>query len=118
MRAGFKCRVDANQAEIVNALRGAGASVIDASAAGGGVPDLIIGFNGKTILMEVKNPKTSYGRKGLNENQKRWVDKWIGGPVCLVDSIEAALRVIGVVEASDQVVTSIDEALAAIGSVK
>ena len=109
MKMGFKCRVDANQSEIVKALKDAGASVIDTSGAGGGVPDLIIGINGVTILMEIKNPKTSYGRKGLNKNQERWVLKWQGGVFCMVDSVEAALRAIHVFEPKKA------EALAAIG---
>ena len=49
-----------------------------------------------TILMEVKNPKTSYGKK-LNVNQKEFFDSWKGGTVCSVDSVESALRMLKVI---------------------
>lgn len=89
-------RLDANQKQIIDALNAAGACVLDMSRVGGGFPDLIVGFQSKTILMEIKNPKTAYGRKGLNDNQLKWKESWIGGPYCVVDSIDSALRMIGV----------------------
>jgi hypothetical protein len=46
--------------------------------------------------MEIKNPKTAYGRKGLNKNQLKWKEQWTGGTYCVVDGPEAALRMIGV----------------------
>lgn len=96
MRYGAK--KDANHDEIVDALKAVGVSVIDMSHVGKGFPDLIIGFRSETILVEIKNPKTAYGKKGLNKNQQKWKEQWIGGPYCVVDSVEAALRMIGVVK--------------------
>ena len=106
-RAGFAAvekiemygkRKDANHNEIVDAMTKVGAYVIDMSHVGKGFPDLIVGFQSKTILMEIKNRKTSYGRKGLNKNQLEWKEQWLGGPYCIVDSPEAALRMIGVIK--------------------
>lgn len=48
-------RVDANQAEIVKKLREMGASVLILSPMGKGIPDLLIGWQGKNYLAEVKN---------------------------------------------------------------
>ena len=87
-------KVDANQGEIVSALQAAGCSVFVA----GRPVDLIVGARNVTILMEVKNPKTSYGRRGANSNQSRFMEDWRGGPVAIVDSPEAALRAVGVVK--------------------
>ena len=92
----YGAKKDANHNEIVDALKKAGASVIDLSTVGNGCPDLIVGLQSKTILMEIKNPKTSYGRRGLNKNQIKWKEQWIGGTFCVVDSPEAALRMLGV----------------------
>ena len=92
----YGAKKDANHKEIVDALTKAGAYVLDMSHVGRGFPDLIVGFQSKTILMEIKNPKTAYGRKGLNDNQLKWKESWIGGPYCVVDSIDSALRMIGV----------------------
>lgn len=96
MPKGYGCRKDDNHNEIVNALKQAGAYVLDMSHVGSGFPDLIIGFRSETILMEIKNPKTAYGRKGLNKNQLKWKESWTGGAYCVVDGVESALRMIGV----------------------
>lgn len=85
-------RVDANQDQIVAALVAAGASV----EVIGRPVDLLVGHRGQTLLVEVKNPDSRYGRRGANDNQREFMDAWRGGPVALVDSAEAALRVLGV----------------------
>lgn len=87
-------RVDANQAAIVSALRAAGATVWII----GRPLDLLVGFNGVTLLIEVKDPKSAYGKKGANRNQREFMETWTGGPVCLVDGPEAALRAIAVIK--------------------
>lgn len=87
-------RVDANQAAVVSALEAAGASVLVI-----GLPvDLLIGHRGVTMIMEVKNPNSRYGKKGANKNQADFMATWRGGPVALVDGPEAALRAIGVIK--------------------
>jgi hypothetical protein len=94
----YGAKKDANHHEIVDALQKAGAYVLDMSHVGKGFPDLIVGFQSKTILMEIKNPKTAYGKKGLNKNQLKWKEHWSGGAYCVADSAEAALRMIGVIK--------------------
>ena len=79
---------DANHKEIVAALEAGGASVIDTSRALFGVPDLIVGYKLTTFLVEVKNPKTTYGRKGLNKMQKSWAKESNGAPVYILRTIE------------------------------
>ena len=96
MPKGYGSRKDDNHKEIVEALTKAGAYVLDMSHVGRGFPDLIVGFQSKTFLMEIKNPKTSYGRKGLNTNQLKWKESWTGGSYFVVDSIESGLSAIGV----------------------
>lgn len=96
---GYACRVDANHAEISRALKDAGASVLDCSKVGQGCPDLIVGKNGKTALMEIKNPKTQYGRAGLSKLQAEWHAEWRGGTLAVVCDVESALRVLKVMEA-------------------
>ena len=87
-------RVDANQGQIVSALEAVGASVLVI-----GYPvDLLIGIANKTMLMEVKNPNSRYGKQGANANQREFMKTWRGGPVALVDGPEAALKAIGVLK--------------------
>ena len=48
-------KVDANQTEIVKALRQVGASVQSLAATGKGCPDLLVGIRGLNFLIEVKD---------------------------------------------------------------
>ena len=87
-------RVDENQKMIVDALRAVGASVWVI----GRPVDLLVGFRGVTVLMEVKNPNSRYGKKGMNENQKQFMSDWFGGTLCSVDSVDSALRALKVIQ--------------------
>ena len=83
-------RVDGNQAEIVAALRASGASVFVLK-----LPvDLLVGYAGKTALVEIKDRNSAYGRKGLNEKQSAFLMGWQGGTVALIDSVKAAQNLI------------------------
>jgi len=83
-------RVDANQAQIVSALRAAGAYVWII-----GLPvDLLVGYKNHTWLMECKDGS----KKRLTALQEDFFANWIGGTLCRVDGPEAALRMIGVVK--------------------
>ena len=99
-----RVRRDANHREIVQALHEAGATVLDLAAVGGGAPDLLVGYSGSNVLLEVKNPE----RKGGRNNNARTVEKqtefraaW-RGPVYVVESIAAALAAIGVLVVGGQ----------------
>lgn len=95
-----RAKKDKNHPEIVEALKGHGASVIDTSGLAHGMPDLILGYCGKTMLMEIKNTATYYGRKGLSKTQLEWKSKWVGGPYAVVTDIESAIRALKTMEAA------------------
>lgn len=82
---------DANEAEIIKALRRVGAQVVQLS--GKGVPDLLVGFRGELFLLEVKMPKTGK----LTDDQKEFHAAW-AEVVHVVYTPEDALWVIGAVE--------------------
>lgn len=80
-------RRDDNEAEIVAALEKAGASVQRLSLDGG--PDLLVGYDGKTTLLEVK------GERGqLRRGQARWHGWWKGEKVWVVREPTVALLVV------------------------
>lgn len=87
-------KVDANQAEIVRALREAGASVWITSSLGGGYPDLTVGYQGRTYLLEVKNPAAAPADQRLTPAQEQFVTSW-KGHWTLVMTPEQALQAIG-----------------------
>jgi hypothetical protein len=70
---GYHKKVDANQAELVKYIRSLGASVQHLHSVGGGVPDIIIGYNDKNYLAEIKTLKGK-----LNELQVVWFEAWCG----------------------------------------
>jgi hypothetical protein len=71
--------------------------VYDLSKVGKGIPDLLVTFNGETILMEVKRD----AKAKFTAEQLKFIAKWKGGPLSRVDSPESALRVIGLIPKYD-----------------
>ena len=83
-------RIDANQAQIVSALRAAGAYVWII-----GLPvDLLVGYEQQTYLVEVKTTS----KKRLTKLQADFFLKWSGCLLFRIDSPDAALRMIGVLK--------------------
>ena len=91
-------KIDANHEQVVSALRAAGASVQSLASVGKGVPDLLVGFQGKTLLMEVKDGRKTPSARRLTEDQLKWHGAWNGGPLAVVDGVDAALRMLGVMK--------------------
>ena len=82
-------RVDKNQQEIVDEFRKLGFCVYITSHVGRGFPDLICGINNThTILVEIK----SSDKAKFTDAQSEFMNKWTGGPVVRVDSIECVHR--------------------------
>ena len=77
-------RVDANQGEIVEALRRCGCQVLSLAAVGKGCPDLLVSNHGDLYLLEVK---TDRGK--LTSEQVIFHAAW---PVTVVRTVTQALR--------------------------
>lgn len=99
-------RRDACEKAIVIALKNVGASVSQLD--GTGLPDLLVGYAGRTYLIECKDPelgdrnsraggsKAGSGRKvanplGLRDSQYAWWTAWKGATVAIVTSPAGAL---------------------------
>lgn len=74
-------------------LRGHGAIVYILSQSS--LPDLLVGFRGKTLLLEVKDPKTWRGRQ-LTPGQEEFYRTWNGGQVRVVHSMLEARVALGI----------------------
>ena len=90
-------RTDANQAEIVKALRAIGASVHDTSAVGQGFPDLVAGFRGRNWLIECKDGRKPPSARKLTPDQIEFKAAW-RGHWAVVNSPEEALEIVGRVQ--------------------
>lgn len=91
-------KIDANQEQVVSALRAAGAVVQSLAAIGGGVPDLLVAFRGNLFLLEVKDGAKRPSERKLTDAQQKWHQAW-GALVEVVTSPEQALCAIGAVHA-------------------
>jgi hypothetical protein len=84
-------RIDANQPEIVKALRAAGASVQSLADLGRGVPDLLVGWRGINLLFEVKDGAKRPSARRLTPGEEQWHRRW-RGQVVVVESVDDALH--------------------------
>jgi Holliday junction resolvase len=87
-------KIDKNQTEVVAALRKIGASVQSLASIGKGCPDLLVGFQGKLYLIEVKDGTNAPSKQLLTDDQKKWHENWTGSPVHVVRSIDGALKIL------------------------
>ena len=85
-------KADKNQAQIVKALRSYGISVQCLHTVGRGCPDLVCGFKGRNILLEVKNP---LAKGKLTGAETLWHQRW-QGQVAVIETVEQALALFGI----------------------
>jgi hypothetical protein len=90
-------KIDANQPEIVEALEAHRCSVKSLAAVGDGCPDLLVWspWTRSHELLEVKDGAKSPSRRKLTDDQVKFHAKW-GGPIHVVTSVDEALRAVGV----------------------
>lgn len=86
-------RIDGNQTKIIQALRNAGASVQPLHTVGEGCPDLLVGWDGRNMLIEVKDGRRCASARKLTARQLEWHEKW-GGAVVVVTSENDALALL------------------------
>ena len=84
-------RVDTTHAQIRDGLRDLGVTVFDASMFGRGFPDLVCGYRGQLVLLEVKTP----GGK-LRQSQIDFFVLFQDCPVYVVESLQQALVKLGI----------------------
>jgi Holliday junction resolvase len=88
-------RVDSNHSDIVKTLRDLGCSVFDTSRIAGGFPDLVVGRNNKTVLVEVKADEKSK----FTPAQELFMMNWRGSTVVRIDSVDSAIRLVKLLDA-------------------
>jgi Holliday junction resolvase len=84
-------KIDANQREIVDYLRAKGVSVAITSNIGDGFPDLVCGFRGKNILLELKDGDKAISQQKLTAKQIVFHSLW-RGQIAVVNSPETAWK--------------------------
>ena len=86
-------RVDANQSIIVSGLRDIGCSVLVVSHVGGEMPDLIVGFRFRTMLLEVKDGDKPASARKLTPHQIMFRASW-RGHYAVVKNLDEAIQAV------------------------
>lgn len=81
-------KVDANQPEIVAALRRCGCKVQHMHTLGDGCPDLLVGWHGLMFAVEVKDGSKPPSKQELTADEQEWHGKWHGERVYILNSVE------------------------------
>ena len=83
-------RIDANHKEIVEAFRALGATVENTQAMHGGFPDIVVGYAGINVLVEIKDGEKSASKQKLTPDQVIWHGNWRGYAVIVncVDDVQ------------------------------
>lgn len=92
-----KAKRDINEGDIVDGLRGIGATVNRLNEED--LPDLLVGFRGVNYLIEIKAPSGPRGGvsgKILLPGQLRWARDW-RGQIGMARTLDEALQIIGAV---------------------
>lgn len=85
-------KVDANQVDVVAALRAAGATVLHLHEVADGCPDLLIGIAGINALIEIKDGHQPPSAQRLTPDQVSFHRTWRGMPVKVVTSATQAFE--------------------------
>ena len=89
----LKSRTDDNQKLIVEQLRKLGVSVAVTSMMGKGFPDLVLGYQNKNFLIELKDGAKPKSQKGLTMDEAKFFTAWKGS-VCKCENIDEILKYI------------------------
>lgn len=86
-------RVDSNQTALVKELRKIGLSVAITSSLGKGFPDIVVGWQGKNFLFEIKDPGKPPSARVLTEAEQDFADGW-RGQITTVLTLDDCLKAI------------------------
>lgn len=86
-------RIDDNQNEIVKVFRDNGASVKITSSVGQGFGDIIIGYKGVNVIVEIKDGSKSLSRQKLTKDEIKFRNGW-QGKYAVINSKTKALELL------------------------
>lgn len=99
-------KIDANQPDIVQALKQQGCSVAITSSAHDGFPDLVVGYNGITVLVEVKDGSLPPSKRRLTPKQVEFHNEFTGA-IVILESIDDAVQLVSKMRQAAQLIRDI-----------
>ena len=89
-------RVDANQPEIVRAVRRVGGEVLYTHTLGQGAPDIFVAIGGAWYAVEIKDGSKPPSKRQLTPDEQEWHEKFkVYAPVLVWESVDEVLRFAG-----------------------
>lgn len=85
-------RRDANETQVISALRACGAHVETINDAGRF--DLLVWYRGNTLLLEVKDGRKPPSAQALTPAEEKFHRDWPGDNLHIVNSVDAALELL------------------------
>jgi Holliday junction resolvase len=89
----LKARKDSNHNEVQKALEDFGCSVCDVSAFGRGFVDIVVGYEGRNYLFEIKDGAKPPSARKLTEDEEKFHRDW-KGRVDVVLNAEQAIDIV------------------------
>lgn len=89
-----RCRLDANHAAVVAALRRAGMAPLSLASVGGGCPDLVVGWRGVNVFLEIKDGNRPPSARKLTAQEREFHATWAGQVAVVTSPEEAVMAVI------------------------
>lgn len=78
-------KIDGNQNKIVKQLRQLGFSVAVTSQLGKGFPDIVVGKDGRNLLVELKDPNQPASARKLTPDEMEFHNNWRGEIIVALD---------------------------------
>lgn len=94
-------KIDANQPALVGALRSMGATVEITSSAHDGFPDIVVGYRGVTVLVEIKDGSLAPSKRKLTPAQIELHNRFAGAITIIETLGQAALLIQRMRDAAD-----------------
>ncbi len=85
-------RRDANEQDIVKAMRAEGAYVKVINDEG--LFDLLVSYRGDTLMIEVKDGAKPPSARRLTDAEQKFHDEWPGADLYIVNSVEEAIALL------------------------
>jgi len=88
-------KIDANQNDIVRALRSIGACVQSLAQIGKGCPDLLVAYRGKWFVAEIKDGSKPPSKRKLTPDEQEWHNQFNQqATICIWYSVEDAINTV------------------------
>ncbi len=89
-----RARTDGNHTAVMDALRAAAMKPVSTASLGKGFPDIVVGFRGLNVALEVKDGEKAPSARALSADERDWHDTWPGQVAIVTSPEEAVMAVI------------------------